>query len=1165
MGVHLVYANHTEELLAAFCRDLGAHRAGAGPLSPVRLVVPNRNIESFVKRGVARATGVAANIEARFLKGFAEDLVASHPDAVRLVDNRVAQGLVLSQLLDDAFLRELWAAPLRSYIFAAGDKDSIADLRRVQLSAQLARLFEEYAYSRPEMLEAWHRRAVLQHTGQAEVESWQRHLWLHVFGRGGLVDARAKASGERWLDLRRFVDETSPADLPLPPRLFVFGFSYFAPLFHKLLARLAERIDVHVYAFNPCREYWEDVRPDHDGDDPFGLDRDGDQPLLRLWGRPGREHVGLLNDVTGCDFTEGFVNPGGDGSSGPPPLLHALQRDILDRAPDRAEPPADLALAADPHIKVMACPSIARETEVIANRIWQLVAADDSLSMSDIAVIVNPREQDAYLAHLAAAFREANELPYHVVDAPLSTQSRLVEGIGMLLALPLGGFGRQELLGLLTHPVVLAEFPDVEPDEWLDACDDLGIVHGADAADHAQTYIRRDVFNWDQGLVRLALGAFMTGARSGDERTVELGGRRCVPEERGPGARASGARFGLLVRSLTADARFARGARMTLAEWTAFFAAFVTSYVHPEDEQDERDLLRCLARIHDIEALDLGDVEVSYRVAYELAWDAVSQLRGARGGHLGDGVVISAFTPMRAIPFRVVFVTGMGEGLFPAAAHKNHLDLRQTRRRAGDVNARERDKYAFLETLMCTRERLFLSYVARNALTGEELQPSSVVQELTHAIERGYLGAEWTAKLVEPHALRRFDEDTPATPAAGREARARELGRELRAAIGEVGDTPPANELRGMMPAKAWETLADRLGIVEAPEMPERTPGAVESVELSLAALRKFLECPLQGSARYVLRLWGDEEQDVLARENEPFGLTILEDIVFLREVFGEAMRRGARVRDVYDERAALRELCGRRPTAVFDEVLREVHSRDLACWKTLYDAIPGRTDGPFEPVRFGRAEEHADVYRIEDAIGLDVELPGGRRARVSLSGRTNEIAPGGSGSVVLAKRAQSNAWWAKSRNGRDWLRGFLDGVALAASGIKTCKSHATYLCVAAGGEPVASWVRFAGFSRDEARAYLSAVVGDLLSGVHPYLLPFEAVFRARRTYPGESIEAAVSKALGERGVTSKFGPVPGIERFAPPREDEALDMIARRLGPFFERIEVMGGAGEGE
>ena len=92
---------------------------------------------------------------------------------------------------------------------------------------------------------------------------------------------------------------------------------------------------------------------------------------------------------------------------------------------------------------------------------------------------------------------------------------------------------------------------------------------------------------------------------------------------------------------------------------------------------------------------------------------------------------------MRSLPFRVVFLCGLGEGRFPAVDGPNPLDLTLASRQAGDVSPRERDKYLFLETLVCARERLYLSYVARDAQTGDELAPSTVVHELMRHLHRG--------------------------------------------------------------------------------------------------------------------------------------------------------------------------------------------------------------------------------------------------------------------------------------------------------------------------------------------------------------------------------------------------------------------------------------------
>ena len=154
------------------------------------------------------------------------------------------------------------------------------------------------------------------------------------------------------------------------------------------------------------------------------------------------------------------------------------------------------------------------------------------------------------------------------------------------------------------------------------------------------------------------------------------------------------------------------------------------------------------------------------------------------GQYLVDGVVVSTFLPMRAIPFRVIFIAGLGEKQFPAADRKNLLDLRQARRRAGDVSPREQDNYMFLETLLSARDKLYLSYVSRDELTGDRLEPSSVVLELQHVLERGYLpNAVLEQKIKErTYRLRRYDDPhtRQASPAAEREHSVRELGNDLR-------------------------------------------------------------------------------------------------------------------------------------------------------------------------------------------------------------------------------------------------------------------------------------------------------------------------------------------------------------------------------------------------
>jgi exodeoxyribonuclease V gamma subunit len=293
---------------------------------------------------------------------------------------------------------------------------------------------------------------------------------------------------------------------------------------------------------------------------------------------------------------------------------------------------------------------------------------------------------------------------------------------------------------------------------------------------------------------RLALGAFLAGGASGDQRVFASGGESYLAEELPAGSLDSAAGFVTLVRSLIEDARFCRRRKMPIARWVEYLQSLLGAYFTPKTEQDERDLFRCLNAVQSLEKLGLGEESVPYRIPFEFLENELSSLSSGRGQYLADGVVVSSFLPMRAIPFRVIFIAGLGEGKFPAPESRGALDLRQRRRYPGDVSARERDKSMFLETLLCARERAILSYVSRDALTGDEIPPSSVIRELRHLLETEYVGKDGFEKLVTKFPLRRYDEPSAMleklAPDARSERNARLLGESLRRVLLAAGLLP---------------------------------------------------------------------------------------------------------------------------------------------------------------------------------------------------------------------------------------------------------------------------------------------------------------------------------------------------------------------------------------
>jgi len=64
----LLLQPHRGALAGVRCATCSASGRTRGLLRPVRVVVPNRNVETYLRMGVARACGIAANLQVTFLR-----------------------------------------------------------------------------------------------------------------------------------------------------------------------------------------------------------------------------------------------------------------------------------------------------------------------------------------------------------------------------------------------------------------------------------------------------------------------------------------------------------------------------------------------------------------------------------------------------------------------------------------------------------------------------------------------------------------------------------------------------------------------------------------------------------------------------------------------------------------------------------------------------------------------------------------------------------------------------------------------------------------------------------------------------------------------------------------------------------------------------------------
>ncbi len=719
-----VYKSNRQEKLVEALAELVATPV-AGPMEPEWIGVQSQGMKTWLEMQISEKLGVWANFKLLFPRNLIEQIFA-WVLGKKFVKSRQFEGdhlawsvmQLLPKYLDtDAF------RPIRHYL--ANDD---AGLKRFQLSAQIAKVFDEYLVYRPDMILEW------EGTGG---DDWQGILWNGLKKQHGTGHFASQA--------RLFFDTLavkSGEDFPFPKRLSLFGIVTLPPLFIKILGSLPDAVEVNLFSISHSEQYWADIRskreiiralPTENAplDELENLHHGSEgNPLLLALGRLERDFLYLMEDET--HYTEQTANLYQD--PGEHTVITALQSDILQLKNRSLEKDPFVITPGDQSLSIHACHSPMREVEVLKDRLLSLFDQDDSLKPHDIVVMAPDIE--TYAPYIDAVFGTTSPaLPYRISDRSFRHEAPVIEAFLAIIDMVQGRVTIQEVLDLLEMEVVRETFALTEDDVEIAASwtVQVGIRWGMDAA-HKQRLGQPgyEENTWQFGLDRLLLGYAMPL----NDRIL-FGGVLPYDEIEGPEALVLG-RYVAFVQALFRELQFLSKSRHP-GEWKTALTQTLHHLVNQSLENSDQHK-RILDTLHQLEEVagSAGFSEpLPLQVIRRFLVNHLEKDPSARG-FLRHGITCCSLLPMRSIPFKVVCLIGMNEGAFPRAYKGPGFDKMVGAPRLGDRSLRSDDRYLFLESLSAARQSLLITYIGHSVVDGSTLPPSVLVDELLDTIQRGF-------------------------------------------------------------------------------------------------------------------------------------------------------------------------------------------------------------------------------------------------------------------------------------------------------------------------------------------------------------------------------------------------------------------------------------------
>ncbi len=470
---------------------------------------------------------------------------------------------------------------------------------------------------------------------------------------------------------------------------------------------------------------------------------DGEQdvgnPLLASWGKLGRDYIYLLSDLESSQELDAFVDVTPDN------LLHNIQSDILElenRAvagvnieefsrSDNKRPLDPL----DSSITFHVCHSPQREVEVLHDRLLAMLEEDPTLTPRDIIVMV--ADIDSYSPFIQAVFGSApadRYLPYAISDRRARQSHPVLEAFISLLSLPDSRFVSEDVLALLDVPVLAARFDITEEGlrylrQWVN---ESGIRWGIDDDNVRELELpATGQHTWRFGLTRMLLGYAMESAQ-GEWQSV-------LPYDESSGLIAE--LVGHLASLLMQLNIWRRGLAQErpLEEWLPVCRDMLNAFFLPDAETEAAMTLieqQWQAIIAEGLGAQYGDAVPLSLLRDELAQRLDQERISQR--FLAGPVNICTLMPMRSIPFKVVCLLGMNDGVYPRQLAPLGFDLMSQKPKRGDRSRRDDDRYLFLEALISAQQKLYISYIGRSIQDNSERFPSVLVQELIDYIGQSH-------------------------------------------------------------------------------------------------------------------------------------------------------------------------------------------------------------------------------------------------------------------------------------------------------------------------------------------------------------------------------------------------------------------------------------------
>ncbi len=705
MSVKFIFSNDINTLKEAFLKEFKI----IDPFETNTIIVPNINVKKYLQLEIAKKFEISANLNILYLESglffLLKEAYDIHHRYIFLNDSDnivFLQLMIISILLEIIESNDIESELLVLKNYFKGKENNYKILW--ELSEKFTFYFREYLYQRDELITKWEEDKIYfnnKEKKEQEIEKLEKFIYKKLFCGENALIKKLSTDEIEFTFLPIFVKNlTFNFKNEIKKEIYIFGLSQISKFHYNLIAKLSKLYDFKIFQLN-----YQSI------DANFNLNSQNE--FIKKYCSALEKNLKVIPEeckkevnINQIDFNENT-------------LLNLFKKSLFTTSYNKKQ-------EQDKSIQIIGCPSKRREVEVVYNSILNNMLEQKDLKLTDIAILVTDIE--SYKYEIKAVFDFYNLIKYNLNDFTLGIESNLNKALFTFLELINSNYEKLKIIDLVKNPLVMKKFSLSQNDitNFITTIEDLNVYFCYDKEDKKRnSYFDSELFTWEYALRKTRIGYliedqnYYSNSYLGEIENLN--------------------KFNLFFETLFERLNNIKS-DLTGKEWKENIIDFLNTFIEIKEddfleENVKNNLLLLLDSLEKFDSILERKLNIEYIKKYLKV--NLTEIELKKGSFLSDGVTISKLLPMKPIPFKVMYILGLNEDLFPQYKEHSSLDLRKDFQ--DYITKTEVDNYLFLETILSCQERLYLTYTSRNLEKDAILYPSSVINDMVSYINQNLL------------------------------------------------------------------------------------------------------------------------------------------------------------------------------------------------------------------------------------------------------------------------------------------------------------------------------------------------------------------------------------------------------------------------------------------